>query len=498
MSVRAAHLAVAGALLLLGAGSAEAETLSDAIRLAYQSNPALRGQRSQLRQTDEDYVQARAGLGPQANIQALGAYHNSRVDQPAGPFGGAGVIDYHAGTGSADLSIAQPLYTSGAARAQVQGAAAAVLAGREDLRQAEAQLLHDVIMAYVDVRRDRETLKVLQDGIDALTRDFQEIKAKGAAGQLTKTDVAESEARLLAARAQLDLAQGQLNASVAEYVNVVGQSPGQLEPEPDLPGMPKTVDDAFDAAERNNAQLLSAVQAERAAREKVNEAKAATGPTVSLKLDADLAPEEPYLVHQYDKDLSVSAIYNQPLFTSGMNSSRVRQALERDKQAQLNIENVRRGVVQQVARAWSALVSTDRALDIQQRQVDVEQAAVVGNRIEQRVGTRSTFELMNAEFELTNSRLQFLQSRHDAYVARAELLAAMGLLETRFLSPGAQLYDPKASLERVERVGAVPWEGAVETIDGLAGPRTPQPSLSAPDAGAERPAGLPPLISKPD
>ena len=262
--------------------------------------------------------------------------------------------------------------------------------------------------------------------------------------------------------------------------------------------MPKTVDDAFDAAERNNAQLLSAVQAERAAREKVNEAKAATGPTVSLKLDADLAPEEPYLVHQYDKDLSVSAIYNQPLFTSGMNSSRVRQALERDKQAQLNIENVRRGVVQQVARAWSALVSTDRALDIQQRQVDVEQAAVVGNRIEQRVGTRSTFELMNAEFELTNSRLQFLQSRHDAYVARAELLAAMGLLETRFLSPGAQLYDPKASLERVERVGAVPWEGAVETIDGLAGPRTPQPSLSAPDAGAERPAGLPPLISKPD
>ena len=128
-------------------------------------------------------MQARAGLGPQVNIQALGAYPNSRVDQPAGPFGGAGVIDYHAGTGSADLSIAQPLYTSGAARAQVQGAAAAVLAGREDLRQAEAQLLHDVIMAYVDVRRDRETLKVLQDGIDALTRDFQEIKAKGAAGR---------------------------------------------------------------------------------------------------------------------------------------------------------------------------------------------------------------------------------------------------------------------------------------------------------------------------
>jgi outer membrane protein len=495
MSGRAAHLAVAGALLVLGAGSAEAETLPDAIRLAYQSNPALRAQRAQLRQTDEDYVQARAGLGPQVSVQAQGAYHNTRLDQPASFFSKAGVADHHAGTGSADLSIVQPLYTSGAARAQVQGAAAAVLGGREDLRQAEAQLLHAVITAYVDVRRDRETLKVLQDGIDALTRDFEEIKAKGAAGQLTKTDVAESEARLLAARAQLDLGQGRLNASVAEYVDVVGQSPGELAPEPDLPGMPRTVDEAFDAAERNNAQLLSSVQTELAAREKVNQAKAATGPTVSLKLDANLGPEEPYLVHQYAKDLSASAIYNQPLFTSGMNSSRIRQALERDNQAQLNVEYVRRGVVQQIARAWSALASTNRALDIQQKQVDVEEAAVVGNRIEQRVGTRSTFELMNAEFELTNSRLQLLQSRHDAYVARAELLAAMGLLEARFVTPGAQLYDPKASLARVR---AVPWEGAVEAIDGLAGAKTPAPRLSVPDSGAERPAGLPSLSSKPD
>jgi outer membrane protein len=497
-SVLAAHLAAAGALLVLGAGAAEAETLSDAIRLAYQSNPALRAQRSQLRQTDEDYVQARAGLGPQVNVQAQGAYHNSRLDQTGSFFRKGGVADHHAGTGAADLSIAQPLFTSGAARAQVQGAAAEVLAGREDLRQSEAKLLNAVITAYVDVRRDRETLKVLQDGIDALTRDFEEIKAKGAAGQLTKTDVAESEARLLAAHAELDLAQGRLNASVAEYVYVVGQSPGQLEPEPDLPGMPKTVDEAFDAAERNNAQLLSALQGERAAREKVNEAKAATGPTVALKLDANVEPEEPYLAHQYDKDLSVSAVYNQPLFTSGINSSRIRQALERDKQAQLNVEYVRRGVVQQVARAWSALVSTDRALDIQQKQADVEEAAVVGNRIEQRVGTRSTFELMNAEFELTDARLRLLQSRHDAYIARAELVAAMGLLEARFLTPGAQLYDPQASLKRVERVGAVPWEGAVERIDGLVGPRTPAPHLSAPDAGAERPAGLPPLDGKPD
>src|SRR6202012_4956795 len=125
---------------------------------------------------------------------------------------------------------------------------------------------------------------------------------------------------------------------------------------------------------------------------------------------------------------------------------------DQDNQAQLNVEKARRDTVQQVSRAWSTLASSREAISIQAQQVDSEQAAVVGNRIEQRVGTRSTFELMNAEFELTDSRLQLLQSRHDAYFAGAELLAAMGLLEARYLAPGAQLYDPKASLKRVEHI----------------------------------------------
>ena len=488
------RLAVCCSLVLaLAPGLGSAETLYDAMALAYQTNPGLRAQRAQLRAVDEGYVQARAGYGPQVNVSGQASYQDARVDQGASLFSRATSVDDRAGTASADLSAVQPLYTAGAVRAQVKGAAANILASREALRQAEGQLLQNVVTAYVDVRRDRETIRILKDEIVALTREFDETKAKGALGALTKTDVAQSEARLLSAQAQLNLAQGHLSASNAEYLNVVGQNPGELAPEPDLAGMPATVDQAFDAADHNNAQLLGAIQTERAAREKVNQAKAANGPSVSIKLDAAIAPNEPYLQRQYDRSVSVAAVVTQPLFTSGLNSSKVREALEDDNRAQLDIETARRGVVQLVAQAWDQLVSTREAMVIEQRQVRVETVAVEGNRVEERVGLRTTIDLLNAELELADARLGLLQSRHDEYVARAALLSAMGLLEARFQTPDAATYSPQASLGRVEHLGATPLQDAAALIDGVAAPSSSPPRLSAPDAGAARPADTLPL-----
>jgi outer membrane protein len=495
--VRVRSWFVAGSLAVIAAATwcvpqaCYAESLFDAIDLAYQTNPGLRAQRAELRAVDEGYVQARAGYGPQVNVNAQIGYQAARVQEPASLFSRAMTTDFRAGTGSADLSAVQPIYTAGATSAQVRGASASVLASRETLRQAEAQLLQNVVTAYVDVRRDRETIRILRDEIVALTLEFDEIKAKGKAGALGKTDVAQSEARLLSAQAQLNLAQGRLNASNAEYLNVVGQNPGELEPEPELPGMPGTVDAAFESADHNNPQLLGAIQNERVAREKVNQAKSAYGPTLSVRVDAAVSPNEPYLQRQYDQNVTVAAVLSQPLFTSGMNSSKIREALDEDDHAQLDVESARRGVVQLVAQAWDQLISTHSAIAIEERQVSVESVAVDGNRVEERVGLRSTIDLLNAELELANARIGLVQSRHDEYVARSMLLSAMGLLEARFLTPSAQTYDTGASLKQMGRPATPPWDGAVAAIDHIAAPSTPAPHLSAPDAGLARPLSQP-------
>jgi outer membrane protein len=144
-------------------------------------------------------------------------------------------------------------------------------------------------------------------------------------------------------------------------------------------------------------------------------------------------------------------------------------------------------VVQQVAQAWAQLKATQGAVAIQSRQVDVERVAVEGNQVEERVGLRTTIELLNAELELANSRVELLQSRRDQYVAQAALLAAMGLLEVRYLVPDAKTYDPGEAFRRVDGRGAPPWTGVIGTIDHLGAPSTPPPRLSPAHAGSERP-----------
>jgi outer membrane protein len=463
VSVNILGLALAASAIAAGS-QASAETLFDAIQVAYQTNPRLLGDQAGLRAIDEGYVQARSGLGPQAAATAQYELQNAHIRQPATPFSPAQTTHYQATHGQGAISLTQPIYTSGATQAKVRTAEANILAGRESLRYTESQLVLAVIQAYVDVRRDRQVLEVIRDEITALTAEFAEIKAKGALGTLTRTDVALAEGRLLSAQAQLRLAQGQLDVSNASYLAVVGHMPGDLAQEPALEGLPETVDDAYDAAEHNNAQLRSAQNAEMAAREQIKQARALSGPTVSVKLDGSYGPYLAYLPGQYERNLSAAVVLDMPLFTSGYNGSKVREATNRDTQSRLTIDATRRQVIQDAAQAWTQLVSARNAIAIQQHQVDAVQDAVIGTRIEAKVGTRPTIDLLNTELELSNARQTLLQSKRDEYVARAALLSAMGVLEVGNLTPGAQLYDAGYNFRRVRNRTGLPGVGAIESI----------------------------------
>jgi outer membrane protein len=486
-AVAAASIA---ALLVFAPAICAAETLLDAIRMAYETNPSLQAQQAQQRATDETYVQARAGYGPQVSLNGQFGYQAARVDQLAGPFSPGTTARYQASTGSGTLSLAQPLYTFGAVRAQVETASANIAAGRQGLRQAEAQLLLGVITAYEDVRRDRESLRILQTEIDALDHEHQETKARVEAGDLTRTDDAQSEARLLAARAQLLAARGQLDSSNAAYVNLVGQNPGSLAPPPELPGMPSTADDAFAIAERDNPQLLGAMDSERAADAEVKQAKSAFGPTVSLQVNVGVAPVTTYAAGLYSRDVTAAAVVSMPLFTSGLNSSKVRQATENDNRAELDVFNARRTVVQLVARSWDQLVTNRGAISLDEREVEAQATAREGNQAEQQVGLRRTIDVLNAELELANAQIGLAQARHDAYVAGATLLAAMGRLEARNLMSGAPIYDPAVSAKRAMDRPMAPWVGAVATVDSIAAPsgNKSKPDPRGPTAQAVRPS----------
>lgn len=473
-----------------------AETLADAIALAYQSNPTLQSQRAQQRALDETYVQARAGWRPNASLSAGVQYTNVDLGRSNGSqlvntgtgslsVSGAGGYDYN--TSNATLQASQPLYTGGRTAAAVSAAEAQVLAGREGLRTTESQVLASVIGAYEDVRRDQRIVGIRAENLRVLQSQLDETQTKFQAGQVTRVDTAQAEAQYAQARALLSSAQAQLQISRSNYAAVVGQNPGELTPEPALPGLPATVDQAFDIAERRNPSLLQAQLTEQASRARIVQARAAKRPTVSLQgqfgYTGTVAPFDP---RNYDRNFTGQLVFNQPLFTGGVTSSQIRQATEQNTSDRISIEGFRRQVVQQVSQAWNVLLASRANVGSNGEQVRAAQVAFEGIQEQYRAGLSTTLDVLIQQENLRIAQLALVQAEHDAYVAEANLLAAMGRLEARDLVRGVDLYDPAQSFASVKRASAVPWEGVIERIDTAGGPKG---SLPKPIVAPAAPSG---------
>jgi outer membrane protein len=486
MSFRGRLLAAIFSAGLAGAFAAPAcaETLADAIALAYDSNPTLQAQRATQRALDENYVQARSGWRPTVGLQGNVTDTESRVPKAArGPSttlidtNGDGVPDtlVAAGdgvssrtSGSVGLSFSQPLWTGGRTAAAVSAAEADIMAGRENLRRIEAQILSTVIQAYADVRRDQESLRIRAKNVEVLQRQLEESNARFDVGEITRTDVAQSQSRLAAAQAQYQSGVAQLAISRANYAAVVGQNPGELAPEPSLAFLlPGNVDDAFTVAEQNSPLLRAQEFTEKASRARVAGARAERMPSISLRTTLGYSGN----AHPYDSDLwsrnvQTQATVTVPLFTGGLTSSRVRQSIERNNVDKINIETQRRAVLQTITQFWNQLIAARANIGSTAEQTRAAKIAAEGTRQEQQVGLRTTLDVLNAEQELRSAELAQVSATRDEYVAASSILAAMGRLEGRNLIPSVPQYDAKANFRKVRMTwGWVPWEEPIGIVD---------------------------------
>lgn len=255
------------------AEAAADDSLAAAIAETFSSNPGLAAQRYDLRATDDEIGIALAGIRPTAQMQVSGNYDYilpGSITQAGRPLSDR-LNDPHIQRDNigTQLVIDQPITTGGRVRGAVGAATAASAAGREALRGAEGDLLVDLIAAYSDVRRDRRSLAIRGKNVRVLEATLDEIVARRDAGELTRTDIAQAETQLLAARVQRNAAEAQLEARQAAFVAIVGREPRNLAEEPDLPGLPTSADEAFAIAETANPDLARAVANERASRARI-------------------------------------------------------------------------------------------------------------------------------------------------------------------------------------------------------------------------------------
>lgn len=450
-------VAATSLLALAMAGVAQAESLQDAIAMAYSQNPTLARARAQQRATDEGYVQTRSNLGPSVGLSASQTYYDHNQ--------GGGNRSFQ----TLGFSANQTLFASGGLSSQLDASKATVESGQENLRSTESSILLNVISVYTAVRRDQEALEISQANYDILKKQLDQTQAQFEAGQLTRTDVAQSQARLSASAAGLAAAQAQLDSDRASYTAVVGQAPTALDPVPDLPGLPADFNAALDTAEKNNPDLASAQFAADAASARVKTARSAFGPRVGLAVTSGQSGIAGHLGNYQDtQETSATVNLSIPLFSSGLNGSRVREALENETASKLSVEVTRRNVVSTVSQAWSNMIAARSAVASNQEQVKAAQVATEGLKTEQQVGLRTNIEVLNAEQELKNAQLDLVNAQRNQYVAASQLLSVTGNLTAQAFVSTIQVYDPKTNFKKVQSKGWTPLVPVVHAVDGAA------------------------------
>jgi outer membrane protein len=476
-------------------------SLADAIGQAYRSNPTLQAKRYDLRATDENLGLAMSELRPTSELQLTSQYsktvpgRTTQANRSVTDRLSSSIITSN--SLGAQLIVTQPLYTGGKASADIAGAQAAIRAGRAGLQATEGDLLLQTISAYMDVRRDTRSLAIRKADLVQFEATLEEVHARRVAGELTRTDIAQTETQMQSAQTQFNLTQMQLEQDRANYAGLVGLDPGNLAPEPPLPQLPASIDEAFDAAERLNPDLEQARLNEVASRDKIAAARAANHPSLSLQGTAGLNGQmAPFYLHNEDQSLTVQGVLTVPLTSGGHNGAAIAQAEDTNSGDRLRIEAARRAMVQNIVSAWDQMTTARRDLQISDEQAKSAAIFYEGSFAEYRAGLRSTFDVLYAQETLLNAKIAQLGARHDLYVAEATLLRHVGLLEVRALTTGIGLYDASADIRHIEHRGATLWDPAIRSLDRLDKASTRTRAISQPPILPDQ-ARLAPVMGPP-
>jgi len=259
---------------------ASAEDFKQALVSAYQSNPGLMAERARVREIDENYIQAKAQGRVSTGVDASIGQTVFDTDIFAGPnntITASGELTPR----TAQLSVVKPLYQGGRVKALKSQAKAGILASRQNLRKIEQDILVAVATAYADVLRDEEVARIRRNNVKVLTRQQVAAQERFDVGVGTRTDIAQSSARMAAAEIGLANADAQLAVSRAAYKRYTGNAPEQLSKPPTYV-LPPTLEAAMQRGRANNPVLIASRYNENAASSAIEVAKAAGKPSLSL------------------------------------------------------------------------------------------------------------------------------------------------------------------------------------------------------------------------
>ena len=447
---------LAGAALVLATVPARAQTLTDALAEAYNTNPQILAQRALLRATDEQVPQALSFWRPTVAFTGqTGMATASLETQPSAAAQAVGITRSvnHAITrpNLVQFQATQPIYRGGRTVAQTRQAINTVESTRAQTFAVESSIFQAVAMAYLDVVRDQALVEVQRNNVEVLRKQLEATQDRFRVGEVTRTDVAQAEASLAQAQGTFVTQQGQLEISRAEYVRAVGHPPGRLMLPRDRPVLPATREEALSLAAHNNFSVISATFAELAARDNIDVVRGQLLPQVSVVGT---------LARTYDQSINfkgslsnsaqVTAQLTMPLYEGGAIYSQTRQAEQTVGQRRSQVDDARRAAVQTATQFWATLQAGRASIASFAAAVRAAQIALAGVQQQALVGTSTTLDVLIQNQTLLTTQSQLVTAEHDTALAEFNLAASVGRLIAPELNLPVKLYDMERHYKEVK------------------------------------------------
>jgi outer membrane protein len=436
---------VAMAAVIVAAPSVYADTLTTALSQTYNANPTLNAMRAQLRATDENVPQALSGYRPVLTGSAYAgpSYTRGRTS-PLTPVGSQTLWSR-----GVALTIEQPIFRGFRTQNSVKQAESGVLAGREILRSTEQDVLLDAVAAYTNVIYQQAIVGLRQQNIAFLREQQRAAADRLKVGEGTRTDLAQTDAALSQGQTAYDVAVADLNSANATYVQIIGVAPKNLQTPPvNTRLLPKSAEAAVAAGQSRHPAIRAASYNIDTAAFNVKVIEGQLLPTVSLQ--GQLAQnDDPSQIGGWNSSATVTANLTVPIYEGGVVYSQTRQAKETLGQYRIQLDVSRDQVRAAAVSAFGQLQAARASITSAQEQIRASQLALEGVIEEQKVGQRTTLDVLNQQQSLLQARETLILAQRAQVVASYTLLSTTGALSAQNLSLKVQTYQPKQHYEAV-------------------------------------------------
>ena len=418
-------------LIVFSFGNAFAVTLYDALNQTYQNNIQLNAERENIKTSEEDINISKADYKPTITLSGSKSLENTnKLTNQSG--GDATINDADPFTTS--IKLEQTILDYGRDLTLEKNISALDLA-KAKLIKKEQDVLHSAVDAYTNLILAREKQNINRKNLNLLRRQVENDKIRRDRGQITNTDLSQSESSLAGAQAKFTQAKSDLLIAKLTYENIIGKitDPNQLKKNSkSIVNIPSSLNDAINLSKQNNPDIKIAKFDLAQSEKDVAISESDLKPSASLSLERSYSDDLSSTIDEREKDV-LKATVSWPLFTGGKTQSKINKQSSLTTRKRLLLDHAVRTNETNVASVWSSLESSKSFLNSVKVQVRAAQVANEGIAAEYERGSRTTLDVIQSNSLLLSAQLSLVSSERNYLMAQYNLLKAVGLLNSQYL-----------------------------------------------------------------